>query len=286
VLDATGVTASVGLGPLLGPHVAFAGGAAAAAYLGRKGTFDTAFRYHQAKQIAKPLGSRPDVLAVGAAFGALGVVVAGLAVEVGLPADPVFLAVVVSGFVHRLGFGYPLLGRLDGGLLDMRPHENDERWGERETAQGVEGRQVVEPWQPDHYEPAHVAALGAAVGLASGYLAVVTGSVFLAFGLSAATLAFLALGLYAVPVTYHMALPASVAALAVPGAEPAVAIAVGGVFGLVAALVGELAGRVLYAHGDTHVDPAAVAIVVASLLVALLVAVGVFEGGPVPYPVP
>lgn len=289
-LGAVGVSGSVGFGPVLGPHVAFAGGVAAAAYVGRQETIDTGFRYHQAKKITTPLGSRPDVLLVGGAFGVLGVLLARVSAEAGIPVDPVMLAVVVSGFVHRLAFGYPLVGRVRGletSVLDMSPLERGERWGEpdRETAQGTGGRQVVEPWLPTHYDWVQVGVLGVGVGIASGYVALVSGSVFLAFGITAASLLFLALGLYDLPVTHHMALPASIAALAViADSEPIVALVAAGVFGALGALAGELAQRALYAHGDTHLDPPAVSIVLTSLLLAVLVAAGLLDAGPVPYP--
>lgn len=45
---AVGITANVGLGVVLGPHVAFGGGAAAAAYGARKGYLETNFDYHPA----------------------------------------------------------------------------------------------------------------------------------------------------------------------------------------------------------------------------------------------
>lgn len=290
-IDQAGLTEAIGFGPVLGPHVAFAGGVAAAAYVGRKDTFDTKFRYHQAKNIKKPLGSAPDVLLVGGAFGLFGVLVARLAAGAGVPVDPFALAIVVSAFTHRLAFGYPALGHLrdlDKSVLDMSPFEDDDRWGEDgyETAEGNEGRQVVEVWLPDHYEWENVAALGAAVGLASGYIALVSGSRFLAFGIAAAALAFLCLGLYSVPVVYHMALPAGIAAIAMgPDAEPVLAILVAGVFGVIGALLGELTQRTLYAHADTHFDPAATSILVTSLLVTLLATAGVFEPDLVPYPV-
>ena len=290
VVDATGATASIGLGPVFGPHVAFAGGVAAAAFVGRKETFDTTFRYHQAKSISKPLGSKPGRLLVGGVFGVLGVVLARLAAGFDVPADPVFLAIVVSAFIHRLAFGYPLIGRvrgLDHSILDMSPHEQDDRWGEEsyETAQGTAGRKVVEVWLPDHYRWQNVAVLGLAVGFASGYIALVTGSVFLAFGITLASLAFLALGLYSFPVTHHMALPASIAALAVAiEFDPVIALLAAGVFGVLGALFGELAQRVFYAHGDTHVDPPAVSIVLTTLLLTLLVTAGVLDPGTIPYP--
>ena len=113
--------------------------------------------------------------------------------------------------------------------------------------------------------------------------ALATGSRFLAFGLALTSLLFLALGAFSLPVTHHMALPASIAALAVD-AEPVVGLAVAAVFGALAAVIGELAQRVLYAHADTHFDPAFVSILLTSILLALLVTAGVFEPGPVPYP--
>lgn len=284
-----------GFGSLLGPHVAFAGGVAAAAYLGRRETFDTTFRYHQAKNIGRPLGSAPDVLLVGGAFGVLGVLLARLAVGASAPLDPVAFAVVVSALVHRLAFGYALIGRLrnlEHGIFDMSPHEEHIRWGESpyETSQGVAGRPVVEVWQPDHYKFQNLVALGFAVGLASGYIALLSGSAFLAFGIGAFALIFLCLGNYSVPVVYHMALPASIAALALDiGSVPVVsdavaALLIAGLFGVVAAILGELAQRLLYAHADTHLDPPMVAILLTSLVITGLVAAGVFDASVVPYP--
>ncbi len=295
-VDAVGLTGALGFGPPLGPHVAFAGGVAAAAYLGRRETFDTGFRYHQAKNIGTPLGSAPDVLLVGGAFGVVGVLVARVSAGAGLPVDPVALAIVVSGFLHRLVLGYPLVGRvrdLERSVLDMTPFEENDRWGESEyeTDQGVAGRQVAEVWLPDHYEWGNVTGLGVAVGVVSGYIALVSGSPFLPFGLAAASLAFLALGRYSVPVVYHIALPAGIAALAVDPepvpvlSDPVVGLVAAAVLGVLAALAGELAQRTLYAHGDTHLDPAAVALLLASLAVTLLATVGVFEPEAVPYPV-
>jgi hypothetical protein len=114
-------------------------------------------------------------------------------------------------------------------------------------------------------------------------MALTTGSVFLAFGISLASLLFLAAGLYSFPVTHHLVLPASIAALAVDG-DPVVALVVAGIFGILGAFVGEFAQRLLYAHGDTHFAPSFVSILLTSLLLGILVAVGVLDAGPVPYP--
>jgi MFS family permease len=294
-----GVTGTVALGPVFGPHVAFAGGAAATAYASRKGYVDTGFRYAEAKNIGHALGTRADVLVVGALFGALGMAVRQLSDGLGLPFDPVFFAVLVSAFCHRLFLGFPLVGEVRGdGVLDMTPFERGVRRqpprGSDAVTAGGEGsddvdhtplqRYAVEPWLPHQYEWANVATIGLAAGLLGGYVAVVTGSAFLAFGLSLIALAFLACGVEQVPVTYHMTLPASTAAVAVTssgsavlaGVGPTLAILVGGLFGLLSGLVGELSQRVFYAHGDTHWDPAAAGIVFGTLLVALCAIVGLF----------
>ncbi len=276
------LTATLGLGPALGPHVAFAGGVAAAAYAARNGRVDTDTDFFEAKDATVPLGSRPDVLLTGAIFGAIGVLLARLAAVASLPVDPVAMAVVLSAVGHRIAFGYPLLGRLEGGLLDMSPYDRGER---RSMGEGA-GRPAVEPWQPAHYPWEQVVGLGLAVGVVGGYLGLATGSAFLAFGVAAALLLFRSVGLDSVPITHHIALPASIAALGLATQHPSIAIVGGAIAGLVGALVGELAQRVLFAHGDTYFDPAFTSILVTSLLLTGLAMTGVLEPGAVPYPVP
>lgn len=307
-LDAIGLTGSVGLGPALGPHVAFGGGVAAAAFAARSGHLETDFPYHDAKNVGTALGTAPAVLVAGGVFGVVGLLVARSSARLGLPWDPVFFGVVVSGLVHRVAFGYPLVGHVRGGLLDMSPYERGERrrsvgdrHGETRADGGDLARYVVEPWQPQMYTWESVAFVGAAVGALAGFVTYTTGSVFLPFGLTAATVLLLTLGDENVPLTHHMALPASLAVVGLaggadPGILPAgvtaaeleatiapwIAVVVGAIFGLVAGLAGEVAQRLLYAHADTHLDPPSVAIVVTTLLVALLDVLGVFAQNPVP----
>ena len=278
------LTALVGLGPALGPHVAFAGGAAATAYAARKGYLDTDFDYHEAKHVTLPLGSRPDVLLVGGVFGVVGYWLTGISVQLGLPWEPVAISVVLTGLLHRLALGYPLVGSLSTDMLDMTPFEEGTRRmaGGGSQPESMTGRPVVEPWLPDHYEWPSVGLLGVVVGLFAGFLAVETGSYYLAFGLALATLLVLAAGVDRIPVTHHMALPASIGALALPGVDPAVALAVAAAFGLLGGVVGELAQRLLYAHGDTHLDPSFVSIVVTSVLIAVLDVAGVFSQSAIP----
>ncbi|MFB6218111.1 MAG: hypothetical protein ABEH77_02865 [Halobacteriaceae archaeon] len=284
------ITGSVAFGVVLGPHIAFGGGVAAVAYASKQGYLEAEFEYHEAKHIARGLGSRPDVLAVGGVFGIVGYWVATLSATVGLPTDPVALGVVLSALVHRLVLGYDLIGAAPSRWFDMSPFER----GEREprdgtfTTDGGDEQFLVEPWLPYQYRWSHLTGLGAVVGALGGYLAYLTGSAFLAFGISAVALAFLCAGAADIPVTHHMSLPAStvvVASVESTGPRtPAVvaeamplgeAVVLGAVFGVIGALVGEVAQRVLYAHADTHLDPPAASIVVTSFLVGLLALSGV-----------
>lgn len=284
---AAGPLSAFGFGPFLGPHIAFAGGVAAAAYAGRKGAIDTGFRYHQAKQIRRPLFGRPWALLVGGVFGVVGVLLGALGSS--LPFDPVAFAVVASGLLVRLTVGYPLVGRFERtGILDMTPFENGAYWGDGgyETSDGIAGRHVVEPWQPEYYQWWIVAALGVAAGAVGAGIALLTDSVLFPFGLALVSLFGLVFDLrieeYPVPVTHHIVFPAAVGALALGGPLP-VAILAGTAMGVVGAALGELSQRVLYAHGDTHVDPAFASILLSSLLIAVLVLAGIFDGGAVPY---
>lgn len=308
------ITANLGLGPGLGPHVAFGGGVAAAAFAARRRAVDTDFPYHQAKDVTVALGTRPAVLVAGGAFGVVGLLLARGSAAFGLPWWPVAFGIVGSAFLHRIAFGYPLVGNIRADLLDMTPFERGERRGPLTGADGPDGvnsadsadsdaRYLVEPWLPHQYRWGNVSLLGFVVGVFGAFVVYATGSVFLAFGISAASLAFLTLGLDRMPVTYHMALPASVAVLGLAGgADPGilpggvtpgefgntvalpVALLVGGVFGLFAGLTAELAQRIFYAHADTHFDPPAAGLLVTTFLIAVLDLAGVFAQQTVPVP--
>jgi len=71
---ATGVTSVTGVGMVTGPHVAFAGGVAAAAYAGKRhpALEPERWKYYPGKNIGAAFGSAHDILAVGAVFGVLG----------------------------------------------------------------------------------------------------------------------------------------------------------------------------------------------------------------------
>jgi hypothetical protein len=284
------ITSSIGFGVVLGPHIAFGGGAAALAYAAKRGHLDTEFEYHEAKHVTRGLGSKPDVLAVGGVFGVLGYWIATLSGTLALPTDPVALGVVGSALIHRLVFGYSLVGAELSRLLDMGPFERGQRRESPSTVHADGGRRrfVVEPWLPYQYRWSNVLVLGIVVGILGAYVAYITASAFLAFGISVVALFFLNADVAKIPVTHHMSLPASTVVVAsvdttgpvTPAAVPGAiglgeALVLGATLGAVGALVGELAQRVLYAHADTHLDPPAASIVVTSLLIATLAMVEV-----------
>jgi hypothetical protein len=252
---------------------------------------DFGFDYHEAKNIPAALGTQPDVLAVGGVFGIFGYVGTAVSANLALPWDPIAIMVVLSAVAHRLAFGYDLIGPVSGsGIFDMGPFEREEmRSASSDAAAMTDGgepatdggtakqRLATEPWLPHQYEWGNVAMLGLVAGLLGGVTALTTGSPFLAFGISAASLTFLNLGVEKVPVTHHITLPASTAALAFTNGTAEVgtaAMIVAGVFGISGALCGEVVQRVFYAHGDTHFDPPAAAIVINTFFIAVLAIAG------------
>ncbi len=270
-------TGLIGFGPVFGPHISFAGGAAAAAYAANKGYLD------DGKDIASALGTHNlDVLAVGGAFGIIGFAGTELFNFIGVPTDNIALMVFVSALLHRVVFGYSIIGEITGdGIMDMGPFERGE-----ENAPGV--------WLPWQYKWSGVAMIGFVGGIVGGFTYFATGSAVLVFGISAASLVLLNCGVDNFPVTHHITLPAAGGAFGAtamlgydPGEAPIAEVAgavdpliimlfaiVLGVFG---GIVGEVTERIFYAHGATHVDPPAAGIAASGfLLTVLAIALGDF----------
>ena len=281
------VTGVIGFGVVTGPHIAFAGGVAATAYAGKKypEMEPDGWDYHFGKNILYAFGTKPDILAVGAVFGALGwlitevgyavVVVGGTALS-----DFIAVSVFATAFIARAVFGYPLVGKSRGdSMLDMTPFEREEP---RMAADGGEvpleheGRLAVEPWLPHQYKWGGVATIGLIGGVLGGYIFIATESIFLGYAISAISLLFLNLGVEKIPVTHHITLIGAVGAVVfLPAAGPVVALLAAGLFGMVSGLLGELTQRMFYSHSGTHVDPPAMAIAIAMTVVAVLAIAGV-----------
>ena len=277
------VTGLIGFGVITGPHVAFAGGVAASAYAGKKypEMEPEGWDYHFGKDILYAFGTKPDILAVGGVFGAVGLLITLISGGIGIPTDGIALSVVATAFLARIAFGYPLVGSAAGsGFLDMGPFEREEK--RAATDGGTENaRLATEPWLPHQYKWSGVATIGVVGGLLAGYIWLETGSIFLGYAISAISLLFLQLGVEKIPVTHHITLMGSVGAVvALPmvGSE-LVALLVAGVFGIASGLLGEVTQRIFYSHSGTHVDPPAMAIVLVMLLVGVLSLLGFIPNG-------
>lgn len=308
VFGGGGFGVGTGFGPVFGPHISFAAGAAAAAYAASRGKMESGFDYHNGKDITFALGSRPDILAVGAVFGVIGLTLEQASRQLQLPVDPIPLSICISAVLHRVVFGYSIIGVVSSktsGFFDMGPFERGEMRPEGEVGGDGEkagsGRLAVEPWLPEMYKWSHVASIGVVAGAAASYVAfrltdsgLGVNAAFAGFGISAASLIFLNLGVDRIPVTHHMTLPAATAYMAthedvianVGGIDPGglsvglvPALLIGTAFGLLGALVGEVHQRIFYAHAGTHFDPPAASIVVTTLLMGILTAAEVFSWG-------
>ena len=242
----------VAFGPAFGPHVAFAGAAAASAYSAKKVLLATG------RDIDPPLGSLkdPTVLWLAAGFGVAGMVVQRLIALIpwfGSHTDSVALTVFISGCVARLAFGST--GIFHGPTAPEGTH----RWLDHQETPGQLGTVAF---------GAAFMASGVGIVLASyakanlpetAATAVVNSAQALPFAFSALCIFLLVAG-QKVNVTHHITIIAALAAvqfwLATDNAW--LALVAGIVFGIMSGFVAEFViARLTYYYGDTHIDPPA-----------------------------
>lgn len=149
----------------------------------------------------------------------------------------------------------------------------------------------AEPWLPHQRRWRETIVLGGVVGILGSYLTWLTGSAFLAFGISAFSLVFLCCGVSEIPVTYHITLPASTAVIAAAGNTGATPVAslsttvplgeamlIGAFAGIIGSMLAEVGQRIFYIHAETHFDPPAASIMVSTFLIGLAGWGGIFPG--------
>lgn len=242
----------VAFGSYLGPHIAFAGGVAAAAYAGK----------------TKKLGDGTDILSclngladpatlvVGGVFGVVGFLIhyvlgSVLHLNTDLPGFTVFLSAVIARFV----FG-------SCGLVGKAPAGE-----KREYFSGGNGMVCN-------------ILLGLGIGTATGfvYQAMVDGGAsaaamgtypVLCFGIAAITLIFAQTG-FAMPGTHHIALISALAAVTAGNAI------MGPIFGILASLTGDFAGKTFNSHCDSHIDPPAFTIFIFTFIINAVFGSGIF----------
>jgi len=254
----------IGFGQYLGPHIAFGGGVAGAAYAARRGWLQNG------RDIVTPLVSlgKPCVLLVGAGFGLLAYFIQALIAAVPSLAsntDSVALTVVLSALVARLLFGKT-------GIIGA--HEQ----GHTGLARFAPGGTHV--WIPFQDPLAFSALIGLFVGLLGAWAAVellklYPGTPVFLLGFAISTMSIGLLGLQMpVPATHHITLVSGVAVAQFVGIinSDAMLVITGGVAGMLAAILAQLFARFWLIRGDSHIDPPASAIWPMTTLILLTVA--------------
>lgn len=298
----------IAFGPFMGPHVAFAGGVAAAAYAAHK-------RYIESgKDATSPLAGlgKVDVLLVGSAFGVLGYLI-----QIGISkiswfgghTDSVALTVLISAIIVRLAFGETAEGKAS--LFDTEKLRTDKK--ARGGFLGKWDSDENNKWLPYQETPAQFSAIGIFFGLAAAGVALMLAIHFpmmaanantFAFGISAVIILFLILG-WDMPVQHHVTVNAGLAAVLflpiIAGqAEQGfgyyltlaktplgssgwihvlLAMLVGAAFGWLGSMLAELFARLWYNRGTTHIDPPASSIWLNATLVWIAASIFGFAGG-------
>lgn len=225
------IVPNIAFGTLFGPHIAFAGGVAAAAFAAnKKNNLDGGMN------IVVPLLKTKDdsVILVGGIFGILGYIINALIASTGLKIDTVAFTVVASGLIARLAFGKT-------GIIG-RPEDKSTRTFFNSNNLGFN---IL--WS-------------LSLGIVISYLVNLTQINILGFCISASSLIFLQMGLE-FPVTHHISLVAGYATIASGN------IFIGAVAAVIAWFVGNAFENTFNSHCDTHIDPPAGTIMICSFII-------------------
>lgn len=245
----------VAFGPFLGPHTAFAGGVAAAAYAARQGKLEAG------NDILSSLNglAAPDVIIVGGLWGALGYVVWWLLslVPAASFTDTVAFSVFITGCAARLAFG---------------------RTGLTGKYTGTEPRK----WFSTGNAFVHNVVLGATIGLAVSYTAMMLKTANLeaalasfpiaCFGFSAISLIFVQAG-FAAPASHHITLPSALGAVTGMSIWGTSGAFFGVVIAVLASLLWDFAANTFNSYNDSHIDPPATSIFIMTIVVNVIGAI-------------
>ncbi|AOT71342.1 hypothetical protein [Geosporobacter ferrireducens] len=242
------ITGLVAFGPMFGPHIAFGGGVAAAAFAGLKKR-----NIGAGNDIVTPLNSTKDmsVLLVGGVFGVIGLLLNYVyGTILAIPTDTVALSVFSSGLIARLAFG------ATGVFGKLSPAGNA---ADEIAATGEASKKVY----LDTKNLAFNIVMAFGLGLVFSKVVLDIQNPVLGFGFSAASLILVLIGLKDFPTTHHITLVAGVAAMQTGS------IWLGALFAVVSAILCEVTGNLFNTYGDTHIDPPAMAIFISTFIVLL-----------------
>ncbi|MCT4595145.1 MAG: hypothetical protein N4A57_12880 [Anaeromicrobium sp.] len=240
------ILGQVAFGTLFGPHIAFAGGVAAAAYAANKKKL-----LGVGTDLSSPLMKTRDntVLIVGGLFGVIGYLINYFySVVLALQTDTVAMTVFTSGLIARLIFGSTgIFGKYEAKVE-----------GNSGGAHGsvIEKRRFI----PDCKSLSLTIVLSLGVGLVISYITDSTQIVNLGFCISAASLLFAQMG-FEIPTTHHITMVAGYATIATGS------IFIGALFAILSGVLCEIAGMVFNSYNDSHIDPPATAIFILSFVI-------------------
>jgi len=235
----------IAFGAYLGPHVAFAGGVAAAGY---------AYKTKQLENGTDILSSLygtgdPVTLLVGGFFGLAGMIIFQLLAAINFPSDLPGTTVVILAVATRLIFGKSgIIGKCEEGE-------------KRQFYTGGKGFFCN-------------AVLGLGIGVTISFivqqmiqigvdLALMNAFPVICFGIAATSLIFTQTG-FACPATHHIAYPAACAA--VWSGNPLMGI----IFGVLGSIIGDFIAKTFNCHCDTHIDPPATTIMILLFVITIL----------------
>lgn len=225
-------------GTMFGPHIAFAGGIAAAAFAAnKKKVLESGMDILHSPSTIK---NDPSVLLVGGVFGIIGFLINELLVYINAPMDTVAATVFVSAILTRFIFG-------NSGLVGNTKPE------------GVDKRKYIDGGKTLGF----ILLYSFGVGIVISYIVDLTQIEVFGFVISAALLIFLQAG-FNIPCTHHITLVAGYATIATGS------VIVGAIFAVIAGIIGNIVERTFNSYCDTHIDPPATAIFICSFFIFTL----------------
>lgn len=250
---------TVAFNTILGPHIAFAGGVAAAAYAKKIG------KSENGADIATACWGygEPSILIVGGVFGVIGAVIGNIVVPyvfgtlIPFGTDAPGMTVFISGCVARLAFG-------KRGLLSDAQSRKALSSGKGLTSLLVMAFSYALVVAGAYCVLMDKAAGNEAItGLLDSYHVVI-------FGLAAVGLVFAEFGV-AYNGWHHIGIIAAEAAMAgyaIGGVGAAMGLGI--VMGLVSAILGDFEGNFLNTDVDSHIDPPAFAICLCTIIISII----------------
>ena len=233
---------TVAFGPFFGPHIAFVGGVAAAAYAGLKKCEGAELNEYtiDGADCATPLFAIKDpmILLVGGVFGVLGLLINNMLINTGIAIDTIATTVVIMGIASRL-----LIGKQ--GLFGAYPS------GEKKF--DFSPRYIV-----------YTALWGFGLAAVTSYAALAINVNSIGWAISAVSLLFLFTKANNFVVSHHVTMVAGYIAFATGS------VLVGAVSGAVSSMAGEYINRWTNTHVKSHLDMPAIVIALGSFVALTL----------------